>query len=103
MSPGPGDDPFADDDRAPIAKPQAAAGKAIEGMSFEEALAELEGIVQRLERGQLDLEASIAAYERGTLLRQHCAEKLRQVQLRVEKLALDREGRPKGLTPFEAS
>jgi exodeoxyribonuclease VII small subunit len=71
-------------------------------MSFEEALAELEGIVQRLERGQLDLEASIAAYERGTLLRQHCAEKLRQVQLRVEKLALDREGRPK-LVPFEAS
>lgn len=103
------DDPFADDDRgaapAPAAKPQAAAGagKPIEGMSFEEALAELEGIVQRLERGQLDLEASIAAYERGTLLRQHCAEKLRQVQLRVEKLALDREGRPKGLAPFEAS
>jgi exodeoxyribonuclease VII small subunit len=69
-------------------------------MSFEEALAELEGIVQKLERGQLDLESSIQAYERGTALRAHCAEKLRQVQLRVEKLTLDREGNPK-LQPFE--
>ncbi len=103
---GAGIDPFGaglDDPVGTVPRPAAgAATKAIEGMSFEEALAELEGIVQRLERGQLDLEASIAAYERGTLLRQHCAEKLRQVQLRVEKLALDREGRPK-LVPFEAS
>ena len=71
-------------------------------MSFEQALAELEAIVQKLERGQLDLEASIAAYERGTALRQHCAEKLRQVQLRVEKISMDRAGEPK-LQPFEAS
>lgn len=76
-------------------------GKPVTQMSFEEALAELEGIVQKLERGQLDLESSIQAYERGTALRQHCAEKLRQVQLRVEKLTLDREGNPK-LAPFEA-
>ena len=69
-------------------------------MSFEEALAELEAIVQKLERGQLDLESSIQAYERGTALRAHCADKLRQVQLRVEKLTLDREGKPK-LQPFE--
>ena len=74
--------------------------KAVAQMSFEEALAELEGIVQKLERGQLDLESSIQAYERGTALRAHCAEKLRQVQLRVEKLTLDREGNPK-LEPFE--
>lgn len=76
-------------------------GKPVARMSFEEALAELEGIVQKLERGQLDLESSIRAYERGTALRQHCAEKLRQVQLRVEKLTLDREGNPKP-APFEA-
>jgi exodeoxyribonuclease VII small subunit len=73
---------------------------AVAGMSFEEALAELEGIVQKLERGQLDLESSIQAYERGTALREHCAEKLRLVQLRVEKLTLDREGNPR-LQPFE--
>lgn len=69
-------------------------------MSFEEALAELEAIVQKLERGQLDLESSIAAYERGTALRQHCADKLRQVQLRVEKLSLDANGEAR-LAPFE--
>ncbi|MGD9511160.1 MAG: exodeoxyribonuclease VII small subunit [Geminicoccaceae bacterium] len=75
-------------------------GQPVAAMSFEEALAELEGIVQKLERGQLDLESSIQAYERGTALRAHCAEKLRQVQLRVERLTLDREGQPK-LQPFE--
>lgn len=75
-------------------------GKGVAQMSFEEALAELEGIVQKLERGQLDLESSIAAYERGTALRQHCAEKLRQVQLLVEKLSLDGNGEAK-LSPFE--
>lgn len=102
---GLGADPFggADDDPAgPVTKPATAGGRPVEQMSFEEALAELEGLVQRLERGQLDLEASIKAYERGTQLRQHCAEKLRQVQLRVEKLTADRDGKPR-LVPFEAS
>jgi exodeoxyribonuclease VII small subunit len=77
-----------------------AAETPVAAMTFEEALAELESIVQKLERGQLDLESSIQAYERGTALRAHCADKLRQVQLRVEKLTLDREGNPK-LQPFE--
>lgn len=85
----------------PIAGPDSdAAAKPVAQMSFEEALAELEGIVQKLERGQLDLENSIQAYERGTALRAYCADKLRLVQLRVEKLTLDREGNPK-LQPFE--
>jgi exodeoxyribonuclease VII small subunit len=75
-------------------------GPPIASMSFEQALAELEGIVQRLERGQLDLEASIGAYERGTLLRQHCAEKLRQAQMRVDKLTFDADGKPR-TTPLD--
>ncbi len=76
------------------------AEKAVEAMSFEEAFAELESIVQRLERGQLDLEEAIRAYERGTLLRRHCALKLKQAQLRVEKIALDEDGEPR-LEPFD--
>jgi exodeoxyribonuclease VII small subunit len=72
----------------------------IAGMSFEEALGELEAIVQELERGQLDLDSAISAYERGTELRQHCAAKLKEAELRVEKLTLDRAGSPK-LTPFD--
>lgn len=67
----------------------------IESLSFEAALAELESIVQRLERGQLDLEASIAAYERGTALRRHCATKLEEARLRVERIAFDKDGKPR--------
>jgi exodeoxyribonuclease VII small subunit len=62
-------------------------------MTFEQALAELEKIVQDLERGQLDLEAAIAAYERGTHLKLHCESKLRQAQLRVDKISLAPDGR----------
>lgn len=69
-------------------------------MSFEQALAELEGIVQKLERGQLDLEASIQAYERGTALRHHCDTKLEEARLRVEKLTFGRDGEIKR-EPFE--
>lgn len=66
----------------------------VAALSFEEAMAELEALVQRLERGQLDLEASIAAYERGTELRRHCAKKLEEAELRVEKLGFGPDGRP---------
>ena len=73
---------------------------AIGALSFDDALKELEGLVRALEKGDARLEEAIQAYERGTALRTHCAEKLRLVQLRVEKLTLDREGNPK-LQPFE--
>ncbi len=72
-----------------------AAEPAIASLSFEAALAELEAIVQRLERGQLDLEASITAYERGTALRRHCATKLEEARLRVERITFDKNGKPK--------
>jgi exodeoxyribonuclease VII small subunit len=83
-----------------IGEQEVGSEKAVASLSFEEAMAELEAIVQRLERGQLDLEGSIAAYERGTALRQHCQEKLRQAQLRVDKLTFDAEGRAR-TTPFD--
>jgi exodeoxyribonuclease VII small subunit len=55
-------------------------------LSFEEALAELEQIVRALEGGQQRLEDAIAAYERGGALRQHCEAKLREAELRVERI-----------------
>ena len=61
-------------------------------MSFEHALAELEKIVQDLERGQLDLEAAIQAYERGTALKEHCDRKLKEAKLRVERITLGPDG-----------
>ena len=65
----------------------------VAALSFEQALAELEKIVQDLERGQLDLDAAITAYERGTQLKLHCEGKLREAQLRVEKISLGPDGR----------
>ena len=53
---------------------------------FEEGLAELEQIVQRLEKGELPLEDSLAAFERGVTLVRALSERLAQVEQRVEVL-----------------
>ena len=64
----------------------------IKAMSFETALAELETLVRSLEQGQIGLDDSLAAYERGTALKRHCAEKLKAAELRVEQLSLSVDG-----------
>ena len=53
---------------------------------FEDALAELEGIVQRLEKGELALEESLAAFERGIALVRSLSQRLADVEQRVEVL-----------------
>lgn len=73
----------------------------IEKLSFEQALQELETIVGRLERGDVELEASITIYERGEALKLHCNRLLKQAEARVEKLTLDSEGQPKGTAPLD--
>jgi len=73
----------------------------IKDMSFERALKELESIVSRLERGDVELEESIAIYERGEALKQHCDHLLRQAEAKVEKLTLDSEGAPTGTQPLD--
>lgn len=73
----------------------------IDEMSFEEALAELEGIVRRLEEGSGRLDEAIAAYERGTLLKRHCEAKLQQAEMRVEKVMLDENGNAVGATRID--
>jgi exodeoxyribonuclease VII small subunit len=72
----------------------------VAAMSFEQALGELERIVQELERGQLDLDAAIRAYERGSQLKAHCSNKLREAQLRVERISLSGGGTVQA-TPIE--
>ncbi|MDD2886095.1 MAG: exodeoxyribonuclease VII small subunit [Dechloromonas sp.] len=52
----------------------------IADMKFETALAELEAIVAGMEEGQLDLDASIAAYQRGMTLMAHCQQQLNQAE-----------------------
>ncbi|MER2604556.1 MAG: exodeoxyribonuclease VII small subunit [Siculibacillus sp.] len=70
-------------------------------LTFEKALAELETIVARLERGDVPLEDSIAAYERGEALKAHCARLLSVAEARVEKIRLASDGRPAGTEPLD--
>ena len=60
----------------------------IAAMSFEDALAELEGIVRRLEGGQVKLDDAILAYERGAQLKRHCETKLNEAQQRVDRIVI---------------
>ena len=60
--------------------------KSVEKMSFEDALAELEGIVKQLEAGEVELEKSIAIYERGAALKAHCESRLKSAELKVEQI-----------------
>lgn len=54
---------------------------------FEQSLKELEELVQQMEAGELSLEQSLNAYERGVGLYRHCQSALEQAQLRVQQLA----------------
>lgn len=83
------------------AKPAARNHADIRDMTFEKALKELEGIVGRLERGDVELEESIAIYERGEALREHCDRLLKQAEAKVERLTLGPDGRPRGTEPLD--
>jgi exodeoxyribonuclease VII small subunit len=73
----------------------------IKTMSFEQALKELESIVERLEKGDVELEASILIYERGEALKNHCDGLLRKAEARVEKISLNQSGQPTGTEPLD--
>ncbi len=73
----------------------------IKGMSFEAALKELEQIVTRLERGDVDLEQSIEIYERGEALRAHCDQLLKRAEAKVERITLNAQGVPQGTAPLD--
>lgn len=76
--------------------------KAVDELTFEEALRELEQVVGRLERGDVALDDSIALYERGAALRARCARKLAEAEEKVSKITLTAEGQPIGMTPLDA-
>ncbi len=65
---------------------------AIEAMSFEGALNELQGLVKALEKGEAKLDEAIRAYERGAALKQHCERKLREAQAKVDKIVFTADG-----------
>ena len=60
--------------------------KAIEKMSFESALTELEEIVRKIDTGQEDLANAVESFERGVLLKKHCESMLKKAKLKIEKI-----------------
>lgn len=73
----------------------------IAAMSFEQALDQLEKIVDDLERGDVPLEQSIRIYERGEALKKHCDALLKSAEDKVEKIKLGRDGQPIGTEPLD--
>jgi exodeoxyribonuclease VII small subunit len=72
-------------------------------MPFETALAELEAIVDRLEKGSVALEDSIQLYERGEQLKRHCESLLKSAEMRIEKISLSADGKLKGTVPLDGA
>lgn len=70
-------------------------------MSFEQAMAELEQVVGKLERGDVALEDSIKLYERGAALKKRCETKLKEAEEKVAAITLNADGQPTGTTPAE--
>ena len=70
-------------------------------MSFEQAMAELEQVVGKLERGDVTLEDGIKLYERGAELKARCEAKLKGAEEKVAAITLDGNGEPSGLKPVE--
>lgn len=71
-----------------------------EPADFEAALKELEGLVEKMEQGDLSLEASLAAFERGIQLTRTCQEALTQAEQKVEQLV--NQGGQEQLVPFDS-
>lgn len=73
----------------------------IAAMPFEAAMAELEKVVRDLESGNVELDKSIALYERGAALKAHCEAKLKAAEERVEKITLGASGEANGVQSVE--
>ena len=70
-------------------------------MPFEAALAELEAIVDELEKGAVALDESIRLYERGEALKRRCDELLKNAEMRIDKITLSADGAIKGVAPLD--
>ena len=73
----------------------------VKELSFEDSLAELEAIVDKLESGQGSLDDAITAYERGSQLKRHCQTKLDEAQMKVEKIRLPEDGGSPVVSDFD--
>ena len=75
----------------------------LEKMTFEEAMKELERLVDSLDKGDVSLDEAIAAYDRGSQLKDHCQKKLNEAKMKVETIQSSGESNviPNKLTSFD--
>ena len=73
----------------------------LNALSFEQALSELEAIVEQLEGGAVSLDKAIDAYSRGMVLKQHCQARLEEARLKVEQIKLPKTGGQPATQPFQ--
>lgn len=65
----------------------------LKALSFEDAMEKLEKIVDALDSGDVSLEKSIDIYEQGAALQRHCEDKLKQAEMRVQKIVAGADGK----------
>lgn len=73
----------------------------VASLSFEAAMRELEEIVGALEKGNVDLDKSIALYERGEILKKHCETLLKSAEARIEKIVQGADGAAKSVVSLD--
>ena len=75
----------------------------LEKMTFEDAMKELENLVDALDKGDISLDEAIAAYDRGSQLKDHCQKKLNEAKMKVETIQSSGESNviPNKLTSFD--
>ena len=73
----------------------------VDALNFEQALDELEKIVESLEQGNVALEQSIEIYGRGEALKKHCQKLLKIAEDKVEKIRLNADGNAVGSEPLD--
>ena len=73
----------------------------IDALSFEKAMEELESIVDKLERGEVSLEESIAIYERGEALKKRCDSLLQSAEMKIEAIRKSKDGSAAGIDPLD--
>ena len=75
----------------------------LEKMTFEDAMKELENLVDALDKGDVSLDEAIAAYDRGSQLKDHCQKKLNEAKMKVETIQSSGESNviPSKLTSFD--
>ena len=75
----------------------------LEKITFEDAMKELENLVDSLDKGDVSLDEAIAAYDRGSQLKDHCQKKLNEAKMKVETIQSSGESNviPNKLTSFD--